>query len=117
VAIPQLVDPLALSELADIGIPIGAGSDGVIQAAQVVLMTSDPRDIPRAVRRSKATVRKMKQHLAWASVCNLLAIPVAVGVFYSSPGRSLRQNFSALLMSVSSIVVALNAAPLCRAKI
>ena len=109
-------DAPALAQ-ADIGIAIGAGTDVAIQAAQVVLMKSDPLDISRAVRLSRATVRKMKQNLAWASVYNLLAIPVAAGVFYSSLGWSLRPEISALLMSVSSIVVALNAVSLRRAKI
>lgn len=103
--------------LADIGIAIGAGTDVAIQAAQVVLMKSDPADIPRAIRLSKATVRKMRQNLAWASVYNLLAIPVAAGAFYSSYGWSLRPEVSALLMSASSIIVALNAVSLRRARI
>ncbi len=80
-------------------------------------MRSDPADIARAIRLSKATVRKMKQNLAWASVYNLLAIPVAAGVFYNSLGWSLRPEVSALLMSASSIIVALNAVSLRRAKI
>jgi Cu2+-exporting ATPase len=109
-------DAPALAQ-ADIGIAIGAGTDVAAQAAQVVLMRSDPADIARAIRLSKATVRKMKQNLAWASVYNLLAIPVAAGVFYRSLGWSLRPEVSALLMSVSSIVVALNAVSLRRAKI
>ena len=106
-------DAPALAQ-ADIGIAIGAGTDVAIQAAQVVLMRSDPLDIPRAVRLSKATVRKMKQNLGWASVYNLLAIPVAAGVFYPSLGWSLRPEISALLMSLSSIIVALNAVSLRR---
>ena len=109
-------DAPALAQ-ADIGIAIGAGTDVAIQAAQVVLMRSDPGDIVRAVRLSKATVRKMKQNLAWASGYNLLAIPVAAGVFYRSLGWSLRPEVSALLMSLSSIIVALNAVSLRRAKI
>jgi Cu2+-exporting ATPase len=109
-------DAPALAQ-ADIGIAIGAGTDVAAQAANVVLMRSDPADIARAVRLSKATVRKMKQNLAWASVYNLLAIPVAAGVFYRSLGWSLRPEVSALLMSVSSIIVALNAVSLRRAKI
>ena len=109
-------DAPALAQ-ADIGIAIGAGTDVAIEAAQVVLMRSDPADIARAIRLSKATVRKMKQNLAWASVYNLLAIPVAAGVFYRSLGWSLRPEVSALLMSVSSIIVALNAVSLRRAKI
>ena len=109
-------DAPALAQ-ADIGIAIGAGTDVAAQAAQVVLMRSDPADIARAVRLSKATVRKMKQNLAWASVYNLLAIPVAAGAFYKSLGWSLRPEVSALLMSVSSIIVALNAVSLRRARI
>lgn len=109
-------DAPALAQ-ADIGIAIGAGTDVAIQAAQVVLMNSDPADIARAVRLSQATVRKMKQNLAWASVYNLLAIPVAAGVFYRSLGWSLRPEIAALLMSASSIIVALNAVSLRRAHI
>lgn len=107
-------DAPALAQ-ADIGIAIGAGTDVAIQAAKVVLMKSDPLDIVRAIRLSKATVRKMQQNLAWASVYNLLAIPVAAGVFYRSFGWSLRPEISALLMSLSSIVVAINAVSLRRA--
>ncbi|HUQ46801.1 MAG TPA: copper-translocating P-type ATPase [Gemmatimonadaceae bacterium] len=109
-------DAPALAQ-ADIGIAIGAGTDVAAQAAQVILMKSDPLDIVRAIRLSKATVRKMKQNLAWASVYNLLAIPVAAGAFYTTLGWSLRPEVSALLMSVSSIIVALNAVSLRRAKI
>ncbi len=108
-------DAPALAQ-SDIGIAIGAGTDVAIQAAQVVLMRSDPADIAKAVRLSKATVRKMKQNLVWASVYNILAIPVAAGVFYRSLGWSLRPEVSALLMSASSIIVALNAVSLRRAK-
>jgi Cu2+-exporting ATPase len=109
-------DAPALAQ-ADIGIAIGAGTDVAIQAAKVVLMRSDPLDIPRAIRLSQATVRKMKQNLAWASVYNLLAIPVAAGVFYRPLGWSLRPEISALLMSLSSIIVALNAVSLRRLKL
>jgi len=102
---------------ADVGIAIGRGTDVAIEAAQVVLMRSDPADIARAVRLSKATVRKMKQNLGWASIYNLFAIPVAAGVFYPSLGWSLRPEVSALLMSASSIIVALNAVSLRRVDI
>lgn len=101
-------DAPALAQ-ADIGIAIGAGTDVAIETAKVVLMKSDPADILRAIRLSKATVRKMKENLAWASVYNLLAIPVAAGIFYPKFGITLRPEFSALLMSISSIVVATNA--------
>ncbi|MBI3397336.1 copper-translocating P-type ATPase [Candidatus Woesebacteria bacterium] len=94
---------------ADIGIAIGAGTDVAVETAKVVLMKSDPMDILRAILLSKATVTKMKQNLFWASIYNLLAIPVAAGVLYPSFGISLRPEVSALLMSISSIIVATNA--------
>jgi Cu2+-exporting ATPase len=94
---------------ADIGIAIGAGTDVAIETAKVVLMKSDPLDVTRAVVLSKATVRKMKQNLVWASVYNVLAIPVAAGVLYPAYSIMLRPEWSALLMSVSSIIVAVNA--------
>ena len=101
-------DAPALAQ-ADIGIAIGAGTDVAIETAKVVLMKSDPFDVTRAVVLSKATVRKMKQNLVWASVYNVLAIPIAAGVLYPAYGIMLRPEWSALLMSVSSIIVAVNA--------
>ncbi len=95
--------------LADVGIAIGAGTDVAIETAKVVLMKSDPADILRAIILSKATVRKMKQNLFWASIYNILAIPVAGGILYPNFGIMLRPEFAALLMSVSSIIVATNA--------
>lgn len=100
----------------DIGIAIGAGTDVAIETAKVVLMKSDPADILRAIRLSKATVRKMKENLVWASVYNVLAIPIAAGVLYPKFGITLRPEFSALLMSISSIIVAVNAVFLKRAE-
>lgn len=94
---------------ADIGIAIGAGTDVAIETGNIVLMKSDPYDIVVAIRLSKATVTKMKQNLFWAAIYNVLAIPVAAGVFYTSFGLSLRPEISALLMSASSIIVATNA--------
>ncbi len=108
-------DAPALAQ-ADIGIAIGAGTDVAIETAKVVLMKSDPADIIRAIRLSKATVTKMKQNLFWASIYNLLAIPVAAGILYPSFGVSLRPEVSALLMSASSIIVATNAVLLNRAE-
>ena len=101
-------DAPALAQ-ADIGIAIGAGTDVAIETAKVVLMKSDPADVLRAIKLSKATVRKMKQNLFWASIYNLLAIPIAAGVLYPNFQISLRPEISALLMSISSIIVATNA--------
>ncbi|MFY9228281.1 MAG: copper-translocating P-type ATPase [Candidatus Microsaccharimonas sp.] len=108
-------DAPALAQ-ADIGIAIGAGTDVAIETAKIVLMKSDPADILRAIKLSKATVRKMKQNLGWASIYNLAAIPIAAGVLYPAYGIYLRPEFAALLMSVSSIFVAVNAVMLKRAE-
>jgi len=101
-------DAPALAQ-ADIGIAIGAGTDVAIETAKVVLMKSDPADVLRAIKLSKATVVKMKQNLFWASIYNILAIPVAAGLLYPKYGIILRPEVSALLMSISSIIVATNA--------
>lgn len=101
-------DAPALAQ-SDIGIAIGAGTDVAIETGNIVLMKSDPYDIVAAIRLSKATVTKMKQNLFWAAIYNVLAIPVAAGVFYTWLGWSLRPEIAALLMSVSSIIVATNA--------
>lgn len=101
-------DAPALAQ-ADIGIAIGAGTDVAVETGDIVLMRSDPRDIITAFRLSRATIRKMKQNLWWASIYNVLAIPVAAGLFYPAFGWYLRPEISALLMSASSIIVAVNA--------
>jgi Cu2+-exporting ATPase len=101
-------DAPALAQ-ADIGFAIGAGTDVAIETANVVLMKSDPVDVMKAIHLSKATVRKMIQNLLWASIYNVLAIPIAAGVLYPSLGLQLRPEWSALLMSASSIIVATNA--------
>jgi Cu2+-exporting ATPase len=101
-------DAPALAQ-ADTGIAIGAGTDVAIETADVVLMKSDPLDILNALTVSKATVRKMKQNLFWAAIYNVLAIPVAAGVLYPAFGLELRPEWAALLMSASSIIVAVNA--------
>jgi len=108
-------DAPALAQ-ADIGIAIGAGTDVAIETAKVVLMKSDPADVLRAIRLSRATVTKMKQNLFWASIYNLLAIPIAAGILYPKYGISLRPEIAALLMSVSSIIVATNAVLLNRSE-
>ncbi|MEZ4499226.1 MAG: copper-translocating P-type ATPase [Thermomicrobiales bacterium] len=106
-------DAPALAQ-ADIGIAIGAGTDVAIETADVVLMKSDPRDIERAMRLSRETVRKMEQNLGWASIYNILAIPIAAGALYPAYGLKLPPEASALLMSFSSLIVALNAVSLKR---
>ncbi len=97
-------DAPALSQ-ADIGIAIGAGTDVAIQSAGIILAKSDPRDIAKIVNLSKATYNKMVQNLVWATGYNVIAIPLAAGLF----GIFLPAAIGALLMSVSTIIVALNA--------
>ena len=101
-------DAPALAQ-ADLGIAIGAGTDVAVETGDIVLMRSDPLDVLEAIRLSKATVRKMKQNLFWAAIYNVIAIPIAAGVLYSSLGLMLRPEFGALAMSASSITVVSNA--------
>jgi P-type Cu2+ transporter len=108
-------DAPALTQ-ADIGIAIGAGTDVAIESAGIVLASSDPRGVAKIVKLSKATYRKMLQNLAWATGYNALAIPLAAGVT-ASLGFVLSPAFGAVLMSLSTIVVALNAQFLRRLKI
>lgn len=106
-------DAPALAQ-ADIGIAIGAGTDVAIETAKVVLMKSDPNDVLKAIVLSKATIRKMKQNLFWASIYNVLAVPLAAGILYPAFHIMLRPEIAALLMSISSIIVAVNAVSLKR---
>jgi Cu2+-exporting ATPase len=101
-------DAPALAQ-ADLGIAIGAGTDVAIETADVVLMHSDPLDVPVALRIGKATVRNMRQNLAWAVGYNAIALPIAAGVFEPSLGLVLRPEIAALTMSGSSFLVAMNA--------
>ena len=109
-------DAPALAQ-ADVGIAIGAGTDVAVETADVVLMRSDPLDVARAVRLGRATVAKMKQNLAWAIGYNSLAIPLAAGLLYPAFGLLLQPAFGALLMSGSSILVAVNAVLLKKARL
>ncbi len=93
---------------ADVGIAIGAGTDVAVEAGDVVLVRNDPRDVPRIVTLSKATYRKMIQNLWWAAGYNVIAIPLAAGVL-ARWGIILHPAIGAVLMSLSTIVVAINA--------
>jgi P-type Cu2+ transporter len=93
---------------ADVGIAIGAGTDVAIESAGVVLVSDDPRGVIDVIRLSRASYRKMVENLAWATGYNFFAIPVAAGVF-AWAGVTLAPAVGAILMSISTIVVALNA--------
>jgi Cu2+-exporting ATPase len=106
-------DAPALAQ-ADLGIAIGAGTDVAIETADVVLMRSDPLDVPTALQIGRGTLRKMRQNLGWAIGYNALALPIAAGVFEPAFGLVLRPEIAALSMSGSSLIVALNALTLKR---
>ena len=93
---------------ADIGIAIGAGTAVAVEAGHIVLVRSDPRDIPRIITLSHATYRKMVQNLWWAAGYNIVAIPLAAGVL-APWGILLTPAVGAVLMSASTIIVAANA--------
>ncbi|MCB9386787.1 MAG: copper-translocating P-type ATPase [Microthrixaceae bacterium] len=93
---------------ADVGLAIGAGTDVALESAGVVLASSDPRSVTAVVRLSRATYSKMRQNLAWAAGYNVVAIPLAAGAF-AWAGLDLSPAVGAVLMSLSTIVVALNA--------
>ncbi len=94
---------------ADLGIAIGTGTDVAIETADVVLMRSDPLDVPVALAIGRGTLRKMRQNLAWAIGYNSVALPIAAGVFEPAFGLVLRPEIAALSMSGSSFLVAVNA--------
>ncbi len=106
-------DAPALTQ-ADVGFAIGAGTDVAMESAQVVLMKSDPYDVVGAIELSRATLRKMHQNLWWAVGYNVIAFPLAAGVFYPF---TLSPEIAALSMSGSSAVVAINALLLKRTKL
>jgi Cu2+-exporting ATPase len=101
-------DAPALAQ-ADLGIAIGAGTDVAIETADVVLMRSDPLDVPTALEIGRGTLRKMRQNLGWAIGYNSVALPIAAGVFEPAFGLVLRPEIAALSMSGSSFLVAVNA--------
>jgi Cu2+-exporting ATPase len=101
---------------ADVGLAIGAGTDVAIESAGVVLASSDPRGVSGVIRLSRASYRKMIQNLAWAAGYNVLAIPLAAGVL-AWAGVTLSPAVGAILMSASTIIVALNAQLLRRVRL
>ncbi len=100
-------DAPALAE-ADIGIAIGSGTDVAVSTADIVLVRSDPRDIVTLIRLARATYRKMIQNLVWATGYNVIAIPLAAGALYQA-GILLSPAAGAILMSLSTVIVAVNA--------
>ncbi|MBN1417390.1 MAG: copper-translocating P-type ATPase [Planctomycetes bacterium] len=93
---------------ADVGIAIGSGTDVAIEAGQIVLVRSDPRDVPLALDLSRYALRKIRQNLGWAFGYNVLAIPVAAGVLYPIAGILLHPAVAAAAMSASSVSVLAN---------
>jgi Cu2+-exporting ATPase len=94
--------------VADVGIAIGVGTDVAIETADIILVRSDPRDVGGIVNLARATYGKMVQNLWWATGYNALAIPLAAGVLYSL-GILLSPAVGAVLMSLSTVIVAINA--------
>jgi Cu2+-exporting ATPase len=101
---------------ADVGIAIGAGTDVAVEAGNVVLVRSDPRDISRIIALSRSSYRKMLQNLWWAAGYNVFAIPLAAGIL-APQGILLPPAFAAVLMSASTLIVAVNAQLLRRARL
>jgi Cu2+-exporting ATPase len=93
---------------ADVGIAIGAGTDVAIETADIILVRSNPRDVVAVFRLAKATYGKMVQNLIWATGYNVVAIPLAAGVL-ASRGVVLSPAIGAVLMSLSTVIVAINA--------
>ncbi len=100
-------DAPALAQ-ADVGIAIGAGTDVAIESADIVLVRSNPQDVISIIHLAKATYNKMKQNLIWATGYNIIAIPLAAGVLYNF-GILLNPALGAMLMSLSTVIVAINA--------
>jgi P-type Cu2+ transporter len=101
---------------ADVAIAIGAGTDVAVEAGDVILVRNDPRDVPRIIALSRMTYRKMLQNLWWAAGYNIVAIPLAAGVL-ASRGILLSPAVGAVLMSASTVIVAVNAQLLRRVRV
>lgn len=102
------INDAAALAAADLGIAIGSGSDVAIEAADVVLINEDLRGVGEAIRLAKATLRTIRQNLAWAFLYNILLIPIAAGLLYPTFGITLRPAFAAIAMAASSVSVVLN---------
>ncbi len=94
---------------ADIGIAMGSGTDVAMESGSVVLMRSDPMDVPRSIRLGRATMDKIKQNMFWALVYNVIGIPIAAGLLYSSTGWLLSPIMAGGAMALSSVSVVTNA--------
>jgi P-type Cu2+ transporter len=105
-------DAPALTQ-ADLGIAIGAGTNVAIESAGIILVKNDPRDIPKIIKLSRLTYSKMIQNLFWATGYNILALPVAAGALVAY-GIMLQPAVAAVFMSISTVIVAFNAALLRR---
>jgi len=92
----------------DLGIAIGAGTDVAIETADIILVKSDPLDIVNLLKLAKATYSKIVQNLIWATAYNVVALPLAAGVLYNQ-GIVISPALGAALMSLSTIIVAINA--------
>src|SRR5205814_4156725 len=100
-------DAPALAQ-ADVGIAVGNGSDIAAETAGIILVNSNPKDITSLILFGKATYKKMIQNLAWATGYNVVALPLAAGILYKS-GVLLNPAAGAVLMSLSTVIVAINA--------
>lgn len=101
-------DAPALAQ-ADIGIAMGSGTDVAMETGTIVLMRSDPLDVPRAIRLGRATINKIRQNMFWALVYNVIGIPIAAGVLYPSYGILLSPIIAGGAMAMSSVSVVANA--------
>jgi Cu2+-exporting ATPase len=101
---------------ADLGVAIGAGTNVAIESADLILVENDPEDVLRALRLSRATYGKMVQNLVWAAGYNVVALPLAAGAL-QPVGIALSPAVGALLMSASTVIVAINAMTLRRVKL
>jgi Cu+-exporting ATPase len=100
-------DSVALAQ-SDIGIAMGSGTDVAIESGDIVLVKNEINDVASAIALSKATMAKIKQNLFWAFIYNIVGIPVAAGVLYSSTGILLRPEIAGLAMALSSVSVLTN---------